>query len=96
MGYIDGETTGYDATAWTWQADGQYWFGKSVPVALTVKYEGRESEVHYSPSYNPRLNSNEVTVGFSFYFGGGSVEDADKTGAGTEIANFDWFRIPYD
>jgi len=96
VGYIDGETEGYNATAVTWQADAQYWFGKSVPVAVTLKYEGRDSEVHYSSSYKPQLNSNEVTVGFSFYFGGDSIEESDKNGPGTEIPNFDWFRIPYD
>jgi len=96
LGYIDGETDGYNANAWTYQADAQYWFGKSVPVAFTLKYEGRESQVHYSSSYNPQLNSNQVMAGFSLYFGGGSVEEADKTGAGTETPNFDWFRIPWD
>lgn len=94
--YMDGETDRWNASAWAWQADAQYWFGKSVPVAFLLKYEGRDAEVHYSSTYHPELFSNEVSVGFSLYFGGGSIEESDKTGPGTEIPNFDWFRIPYD
>ncbi len=94
LAYMDGDVADRNATAWAWQADAQYWFGKSVPVAFTLKYEGRDAEVRYSSATKPELFSNEVSVGFSFYFGGGSIEDADKTGAGTEIPNFDWFRYP--
>lgn len=96
LAYIDGETTGHNATAFAWQADAQYWFGKSVPVAFTLKYEGRDAEVHYSSTYKPDLFSNQVSVGFSIYFGAGGIEESDKTGPATEIPNFDWFRIPYD
>jgi len=93
LGYIDGEADGFNARAWAWQADAQYWFGKSVPVAVTLKYEGRDSRFDFS-SDTAKLNSNAVTVGFSFYFGGGSIEEMDKNGPGTEIPNFDWFRVP--
>jgi hypothetical protein len=93
VGYIDGELYGANATAWTWQADAEYWFGKSVPVAFTLKYEGRDAQVEFSSSFKSELNSNAVSVGLSFYFGGGSIEEADKNGAGTEIPNFDWFRL---
>ena len=97
VGYIGGQFNHeYDANAVTWQADAQYWFGKSVPIAFTLKYEGREAEIHYSSPSVPKLNSNEVSIGFSVYFGGGSIQDADRTAAGTEIPNFDWFRLPSD
>jgi len=94
LGYIEGDVFGASATVWNWQAGGTYWFGKSVPVALTLKYEGRETEVDYSSSFRPKLNSNVVSIGFNFYFGGGSVEEVERTGAGTEIPNFDLFRVP--
>ena len=93
LGYVDGDLDGDNATAVAWQADGQYWFGRSVPVAVTLKYEGRRSDVHFGSTLG-RLDSNEVSVGFSFYFGGDNLEQADRTGAGTEIPNFDWFRLP--
>jgi len=92
--YMDGENSyGDNASAWAWQAGGEYWFGKSVPVVVGLKYQGRDAEVHYGP-YKSDLQSNEVTLSVSFMFGGDSIEDADKNGTSTEIANFDWFRLP--
>jgi len=97
LAYIDGELDHtYNATSWAWQAGGEYRFGKSVPVAVGLKYQGRDAQVHYSPSYTPELNSNEVTLSFSFLFGGDSIEESDEMGTSTEIPNFDWFRQPYD
>ena len=93
--YIDGETGNpatADATAWAWEAGGEYWFGKSVPVAVTLRYQGRQSEVDWGSGEWYDLDTNEVTLGVSFFFGGDNLEDADRTGTSTEIPNFDWFR----
>ena len=98
VGYIDGEVEGDNAFATTWQASGEYRFGRSVPVGFMLKYEGREADVRFSSSRG-RLESNAITVGFNVYLGcanDDSIERTDKTGAGAEVANFDWFRLPND
>lgn len=97
LAYIDGEAQfgpgTVNATAWAWEAGGEYWFGRTMPIAVTLKYQGRDTEEHVSP-FNPSLNTSEVTLGLTFLFGGDSIEDADKNGNSTEIPNFDWFRLP--
>lgn len=99
LAYIDGDYGNpgdLNATAWAWEAGGEYWFGKSVPVAVTLKYQGRQSEIHESSNYD--LDTNEVTIGLSFFFGGGgvdSIEEADKNNTSVETPNFDWFRVAY-
>ncbi len=82
----------YNATAWAWEASGEYWFGKSVPIAVTLKYRGRDSTIDYSSSPS-ELNSNAVTGGISIFFGGGDIEEADREGNSTEIQDFDNFRL---
>ena len=101
LGYIDGDAnygsgTTFNANAWAWQAGAEYWFGKSVPVAAFFKYQGRQQQTHFPGDFTPELTTNEVTAGVTFYFGGDSIEEADRTGAGTEIPNFDWFRLIAD
>jgi len=99
LAYMDGDIDQYyDATAWAWQADVHYWFGKSVPVAAFLKYQGRQADDHYGGGYDGRLDSNEVTAGVTWFFGGpsGDIETADRDGPGTDIPNFDWFRQPWE
>src|SRR5262249_29132210 len=104
LAYIDGDSAvtenGYtytdNATAWNWTAEGRYWFGRSIPIAGFVRYEGRQEETHYGNGYTPRLTSNQLYVGFSWMFGGEDFKDADRNGAGTNVMSFDNFRITSD
>lgn len=99
LAYMDGEISYYngDARAWAWQADVHYWFGKSVPVAAFLKYQGRRADVDYGGGYDGRLDTNELTAGFTWAFGGpaGDIQAADRDGASVETPNFDWFRQPW-
>ena len=103
LGYIAGDsgvsfpggTDTDSATAWNWTAEGRYWFGRSVPIAGFIRYEGRQQETHYSKE-TPQLTTNQVYIGFSWMFGGEDFKQTDRNGASTDIMSFDNFRLISD
>lgn len=95
--YADGEVGGYyaygaDVEEWAWTLGVHYWLGQSMPVSIFAEYRGRTVDVG-SGGTGTELDEDAVNAGFTFHFGGGGFQEADRKGASTEMVDARLFRV---
>lgn len=82
LGYISGEVLAGTADSDTlhWGAKAEYWPEEKEPLSLWVAYEGRSTDLDFSPSeFNKETHTIKIGVTFHFGVDGGS-QDNDRHG----------------